>query len=382
MTVKKDTKRGTWSFVVDVPAVAGKRQQVYRRGFKTKKEAEAAEAAIVSDIARGTYVRPARVTVEQYLVDEWLHAKTSGLKPSTAASYEQMIRSYVVPRIGPTSIADVDGAMLNALYADLLANGRTGASGKRGGLSPKTVRNVHGMLHRAFKDAVRWRRLAVNPADAADQPRKQTPEMRVWNAEQLRTFTEATTDDRLGAVWRLFAFTGMRRGEVVGLRWSDIDLDANRLTIRQTISMAGDRPEVGTPKTSAGARTISLDPGTVAALRRWRKVQTEERLLMGGGWQGTEHDLIVTEPDGTPIHPQVLTRRFHAATKAAGVPLIRLHDVRHSYATAALNSGVPVKVLSQRLGHADIAVTLRVYSHVLDGDDEAAAALAASFIGG
>lgn len=382
MTVKKDLKRGTWSFVVDLPAVAGKRQQIRRRGFKLKKDAEKAEAAIVADVARGTYIRPARVTVEQFLIDEWLPAKTSGLKPSTASSYEQMIRSYVTPRIGAAAIADVDGAMLNALYADLLANGRTGASGRTGPLSPKTVRNVHGMLHRAFKDAVRWRRLAVNPADAADQPRKQTPEMKVWTAEQLRAFVDHSADDRLGAVWRLFAFTGMRRGEVVGLRWTDVDLTAKRLTIRQTITMAGDRPEVGTPKTSAGARTISLDPDTVAVLKRWRKSQTEERLLMGAGWQGAEHDLIVTEPDGSPIHPQVLTRRFHAATKAAKVPQIRLHDVRHSYATAALNSGVPVKVLSQRLGHADIAVTLRVYSHVLDGDDEAAATLAASFIGG
>jgi integrase len=205
--------------------------------------------------------------------------------------------------------------------------------------------------------------------------------MVVWSADELRRFVVSTSDDRVGTIWRLFAFTGMRRGEVVGLRWADIDLDGGRLTVRQTISMAGDRPNVGTPKTSAGRRVIALDAGTVAALRRWRKEQTEERLRMGAGWQGADHDLIATEPDGTMVHPQVLTRRFGVAVKAAGLPTIRLHDVRHSYATAALASGVHVKVLAQRLGHADISVTLRVYSHVMPGDDEAAAA-AAAFIEG
>ncbi len=380
MTVKKDTKRGTWSFVLDLPAVGGKRQQMYRRGFKTKKDAERAEAAVIADMARGTFVRPARVTVERFLVDEWLPAKVPALKPSTAASYAQMVSAYVVPLIGAVELGQVDGAMLNAMYAKLLAVGRTGASGRSGGLSAKSVRNIHGLLHRAFKDAVRWRRLAVNPADSADQPRLATPEMRAWSSEHLGAFITATADDRLGPIWRLFATTGMRRGEVMGLRWSDIDLDAKRVTIRQTRSMAGDRPTIGTPKTTAGTRVVALDDGTALALRRWRKSQAAERLLMGEGWQGG-HDLVVTEPDGSALHPQVLSRRFHAATKAAGLPVIRLHDVRHSYATAALGAGVPVKVLSRRLGHADIAVTLRVYAHVLPGDDEAAAATAAAFIG-
>jgi integrase len=133
--------------------------------------------------------------------------------------------------------------------------------------------------------------------------------------------------------------------------------------------------------TAAGTRTIALDDATAAGLRRWRKVQAEERLVMGAGWQGG-HDLLATEPDGSPVYPQTITRRFQSLCRSAGVPVIRLHDVRHSYATAALASGVPVKVLSRRLGHADIAVTLRVYAHVLPGDDEAAALTAAAFIRG
>ena len=204
--------------------------------------------------------------------------------------------------------------------------------------------------------------------------------MRAWSSAQLGRFIEATAGDREGAWWRLLATTGMRRGELLGLRWSDIDLDAARLAIRQTVTMVGNAPEVGTPKSRAGVRRVALDAGTVAALRSWKATQAAERLVIGQGWQGG--DLVVTEPDGSAVHPQVLTRRFGVIVKRAGLPTIRLHDVRHSYATAALAAGVPVKVLSQRIGHADVSVTLAVYAHVMPGDDEAAADLVAAAITG
>lgn len=379
MTVKKDNERGTWYYVVDVPSPDGKRRQVKRRGFPTKKAALAAEAKVRTDADRGVSVRPGRITVERYLIEEWLPAKVPTLKPSTATSYRETVAAYIVPRIGGLALLKVDGGVLNAFYGDLLTNGRTGGSGRRGGLSPKTVRNIHGLLHRAFSDAVRWRRLAVNPCDQADQPRKDSPEMMTWTPAELGRFLSFTAEDRLGAVWRLFGTTGMRRGEVAGLRWSDVDLRRGTLVVRQTVTMVGQRPTVGTPKTAAGTRRIALDPVTTAALKRWKVAQTEERLVMGAGWQGGD-DLVVTEPDGSSVHPRAMTRRFHAITKAAGLPCIRLHDVRHSYATAALGAGVSVKVLAARLGHADVSVTLRTYAHVLPGDDEAAAATVAAVL--
>jgi Arm DNA-binding domain/Phage integrase, N-terminal SAM-like domain len=168
MSVKRDTARGTWTFVVDVATADGKRQQLKRRGFATKKAAEAAEAAVIADQARGTFVRPSRVTLGAFLLDEWLPAKRAGLRPSTANSYDRMIHLYVVPAIGATPLSTVDGSMLNALYARLLADGRTETRrGLGAGLSPKTVRNVHGVLARAFRDAVRWGRVHRNPCDAA-----------------------------------------------------------------------------------------------------------------------------------------------------------------------------------------------------------------------
>jgi integrase len=392
-TITQDKTRGTWSFVVDVHSDDGARRQMRRRGFRTKKAAAEALATVLAEQARGVFVRPSRTTVAAYLVDEWMPARARSLKPSTAASYEQMIRTYVVPHIGGIELSKVDGPLLNRLYGTLLTDGRTGASGRRGALSTKTVRNVHGLLHRAFKDAVRWRRLTTNPCDAADQPRKASPEMSAWTADQLHQFITATEADRLGPVWRLMATTGMRRGEVVGLRWSDIDLPKGksarvgedkvaRVRVVQTVAMAGTRPTVGTPKTAAGRRTITLDDETAAALRAHHNRQRAEKLAMGAGWKGAD-DRVVLEADGSAIHPQVLTRRFITAVRnVEGLPLIRLHDVRHSYATAALAAGVPVKVLSQRLGHADVSITLRTYAHVMPGDDEDAATRVADFIAG
>jgi integrase len=380
-TVKQDKARGSWYFVVDVPAPDGSRRQMRRRGFETKKAAAGALAALVTDMTRGTFVRPTKTDVRTFLVDDWLPAKRVTLKPSTAACYEQMLTSYVLPRLGGVELAKVDGGTLNALYADLLAHGRTGASGRSGGLSPKTVRNVHGILHRAFADAVRWKRLAVNPCDSADRPRWAEPEMQAWTAEQLRAFLAHVATDRHAGPWHLLVTTGMRRGELLGLRWSDVDLAAARLTIRHTLTMVGDRPEPGTPKTRAGGRTIALDAATTAALKAWKAVQAAERLAMGAGWQDAD-GLVVTDPDGTPVHPQVFSRRFKTHAERAGLPVIRLHDTRHSYATAALAAGVPVKVLSQRLGHADVGVTLKIYAHVMPGDDEAAAnTVAAAILG-
>ncbi len=379
-SIRKDNS-GAWFFVIDIATPDRKRKQLKRRGFATKKEAAAEMAAVITDQNRGSFVRPTRGTLRTFLIDEWLPTKESVLKPSTYSTYAQMLRSYVVPHIGALEMSRIDAGTLNSLYARLLKNGRTGGSGRQGGLAPKTVRNVHGMLHHAFVDAVKLRRIAVNPCDAADQPRKAEPEMRLWTIEQMRLFMGSVEGDRFAGVWRLLLTTGMRRGEVLGIRWSDIDLAAGRLTIRQTTTMVAGRPETGTPKSRAGSRTISLDPGTILTLKTWRKVQAAEHLRMGADWSDVR-GLMATEPDGSAVHPQVFSRRFKAQSSIAQLPVIRLHDTRHSYATAALAAGVPVKVLSQRLGHADVGVTLKIYAHVMPGDDEAAARVAANAIFG
>ena len=367
---------GTWSFVVDLPDVNGKRRQLRRRGFPTKKAAQTQLTALLADKDRGALVAPSKVTVANYLLDVWLPARRSSLRPSTVAAYEGVIRSYVLPELGRARLQSIDGAALNRLYHRLLADGRTDSRRHLGsGLAHKTVRNVHGVLTRAMRDAVRWGHLQRNPCDAADPPRGRAPEMRAWTSDELRQFVKAVEHHRWAAVWTLMATTGMRRGEVLGLRWSDVDLEGSTVTIRSTRIRYGKTTATSTPKTARGNRTIAIGPGTLSALRAWRRAQTVERLQIGGGWQG-EHGLVVTNVDGTAPNPEAFSNLFAKLIRAAGLPPIRLHDLRHSYATAALAAGVPVKVLSQRVGHADVGVTLAVYAHVMPGDDEDAARVA------
>jgi integrase len=204
------------------------------------------------------------------------------------------------------------------------------------------------------------------------------PEMHVWSPEQLRVFLNHARQDRLYAAWLLFATTGMRRGEVAGLRWSDVALEAGRVSPRRPRVVVNYEVHVSEPKTAKGRRSLALDPATVAALRQHRARQAEERLAVGPRWR--DSGLVFTWPDGRPLHPERFSKWFEQLARAAGLPRIRLHDVRHSYATAALAAGIPAKVVSERLGHANIAITMDTYSHVLPGLDAQAAGTVARLI--
>lgn len=248
------------------------------------------------------------------------------------------------------------------------------------GLAPKTVRHVHTMFHKALNDAVRWGLLARNPADRADPPRPASPEMHVWSPEQLRTFLKFVEPHRLYAAWLLFGTTGMRRGEVLGLRWREVDLKNKRLSIVRALVAVNREVVVSEPKTSKGRRTVALDAVTAAELECHRIRQLEERLRIGEAWQDT--GLVFTHEDGSFLSPRLVSSWFAQLARDAGLPRIRLHDVRHSYATAALIAGIPTKVVSERLGHASIAITLDTYSHVLPNMQEDAAEEVARIIFG
>ena len=374
-------KRGrTWAYWVDVGRdPSGKRKQRTKGGFPTKRAAQHAARIAEQMVADGSYIEPTRQTLAQYLTSEWLPSVRSQVRPSTWSHYEGNIRRHVIPRIGGVLLCRLSAMHLEALYADLLTGGR--ADGK-GGLSPRTVGHVHRVLRNALADAVRIGKLHRNAAALARPPSVPHREMSVWSPEQLRQFLGylQRKQHRLLALWVLAATTGLRRGELLGLRWQDVDLDNGRVSIVQTLTVAGGVVRFSEPKTARGRRSLALDDATVKALRAHRKQQSEERLAWGPAWQDV--GLVFTREDGRHLDPYWPTHALPRLAREAELPRIRLHDLRHSYASAALVAGVSPKVVSDRLGHSTIALTLDTYSHVLPAlDEEAANRVAALILG-
>jgi integrase len=354
------------------------RRRVTKAGFATKREAQAALSKVLVALAEQSFVAPAKMSLREYLKNEWLRAIAATVRPSTYRSYLQHVECHICPYLGAVQLQKLSGSQINALYSKLALSGRK--DGKTG-LSPLTIRHVHAVLHRALKDAVRWERLTRNPIDSADPPSIRgdgTKELKTWSAAQLRAFLEATKDERLAALWHLLAMTGLRRGEALGLRWEDVDLEAGRLSVRRALIPNGAVVVVSEPKTARGRRSVALDPETVEVLKRQAGQQLADQDKKGEKWRDT--GLVFTKEDGEAWHPEVVSRFFRAAVKHSHLPAIRLHDLRHTHATLALRAGIHPKVVSERLGHATIAITLDTYSHAIPAMQEEAAVLIAALV--
>lgn len=305
------------------------------------------------------------------------------LKASTVGQYRNLANAYVVPRIGRVLLRDLTPDQLQRLYGTLLTSGR--CRGNRKTLSPTTVHAVHVAIHRMLRDAQRWGLVARNVADIAgeDAPRPVKREMteRVWSPAELCAFLGSVSEHRLFGLWILFATTGMRRGEVCGLRWAEVNLDAGRLTISRSRVVVNHQVIDSTTKTAASTRVIGLDAATVRALRAHRAQQATERLAWGPEYQATE--LVFTWENGAPLHPDLVTKTFKRLARAAGLRPIVVHGLRHSYASAALEAGVDTKIVSGRLGHSSVAITSDLYQHVRrEVDQQAADQVAALILGG
>ena len=391
---RKDRKTGTWFFVVDVGLKPdGTRRQAYRRGFRTKTEAQEELDRLRGDRRDGTFVSPVRQTFGDFLKSDWLPTIQRELARSTWEDYDRKVRNHVIPHLGGIPIQALDAIALNRFYTYLLEHGRL--LGKQSsGLKPRTVRYIHTIVHAALDDAVRWRRIKFNPADQANPPsssESKPPEMRAWTQEQLLHFLALCKGDRYYYPWLFLATTGCRRGEALGLRWIDVNLDEvpAHASIRQECIPLRKPVGRGTegrlvPRTKGDkARVIELDTQTVAVLREWKAKQDAERDLVGDGYE--DHGLIFCRPDGRLYHPEAFSktfdRRFRLPSFAA-LPRIRLHDLRHTWATLALVAGVDIRMVSERLGHSNILITSNTYQHVIKGMQAGAAQKVADLIFG
>lgn len=294
-------------------------------------------------------------SLAEFLRREWLPAIRTTVRPTTFANYVSHVESQIVPHLGNHKLVDIDGRTLNAFYAALLAGGRVDG---KGGLARSSVRRIHAALHKALKDAVRWGFLSENPADAADPPKHQAEgprEMATWTAQELRAFLDFVATDPLYPLWFLLATTGMRRGEALGLRWCDVDLDAGHIAVRQSLVPVGSEAQLSTPKTNRGRRVVAIDRRTCGVLADLRSRCTNQ----------DPAELIFGSHMPTALSPTAVTKRFRALVGASGLPRLRLHDLRHTHATLALQAGVHPKIVSERLGHSTVSLTLDVYSHAV-----------------
>jgi integrase len=311
------------------------------------------------------------VTLGRYL-DDWIEGHAIVIKPKTLKDYRDLIESYVKPHIGNIGLQALRPARITKFYRDLLESG--GRESQE--LSARTVQYVHAVLRKALNDAVIVDQLlSSNPAERAKRPRVSRSEVgKVWTGVELKRFLDAAKSHRLHAFYHLAAYSGARRGELLNLRWSDVDLDAGDMHISGTATVIDGQRVEGTTK-SGRSRHVSLDAETVRVLRKHLASQSAERLVVGAEWRGVE-PYVFTTAWGEPVHPDtvsslmaILVGRHNRTAAEAGrdlLPHARLHDLRHLHATTLFLAGVPVHVVAARLGHADPSVTLRVYAHVLN----------------
>jgi len=364
-------KRGKkWAIVIELGRdTDGKRRQKWHSGFHRRKDAEAALPGILRQMQTGAYVEPSRLTLRDYL-DRWLRDYARhNVAAKTYERYAEIVHNHLAPALGGWPLAKLQPLHLQAYYSAALQNGRRDGSG---GLAPRTVLHHHRILRQALQQAIRWQLLARNVADAVEPPRPVRREMTALDEADTARLLSAVQACWLWMPVLLAVTTGMRRGEILAVRWSDVDLKARTLAVNQAVEQTRAVLSIKAPKTPKSRRLIHLPPLTVEALVRHRAAQAEQRLRLGAAWQ--DEDLVVAGPDGRVVIPDHLTKFFGRRVRALGMRL-RFHDLRHTHATQLLRQGVHPKIVSERLGHSTVAITLDTYSHVLPGMGEDAARL-------
>jgi integrase len=344
----------------------GKSKRIFKSGFRREGDAQEELRRILQEFDEGTLVKPDPRTVAEFL-NQWLaEYATRKVAPTTLERYKELA-GHVTSRIGTVELTKVTTLQLQRLYNGLLDSGRKNGTG----LAVKTVRHVHGLVHIAMKTAVKWGLLKINPADACDLPPVPVRESPAMDQNGTIKFMEASAGNWLRDVFATAFATGARRGELLALAWSDIDLDTSMLTIRKSLEQTKNGLRVKETK-SRKVRRLNLPAASVQLLRTLKVRQAEARRMFGLDYR-SDLDLVFCHPDGNYIRPDTVTKAARRIAKKAGLAGVSLHTIRHSHGSQLLSLGVPLPTVSKRLGHANVHVTATVYSHALPEDEIAAA---------
>ena len=396
---KKTSKKYEWweaRYTVGRDPGTGKQVQRTITG-KTQREVSQKLAAVVTSIDSGTYIAPSKQTVGQWM-DTWADTYLGGVKPHTVVSYKTQIANHIKPAIGAVRLEALDTPTIQQFYNQLAKTGQqvpkrnqAGEIVKRGGrivyeaapLSPKTIKNIHGVLHKALQQAIAAGLIRFNPADACTLPRVERPELHPLDERETRAFLEAIRGHEFETLYTVTLFTGMREGEVLGLTWPCVDFAAGTILIKQQLQREkkpGGQYRL-VPLKNDKPRTITPAPSIMELLRQHRKQQTAWQLRAGELWDNPA-GYVFTNEIGGHLVSWTVTKKFKRIVTGIGRPDARFHDLRHSYAVAAIRSGDDIKTVQGNLGHATAAFTLDVYGHVTDQMKQASAARMESYIKG
>jgi len=338
---------GKWCAQV---SLQGRRLTKY---FETQTKCREWIKEITQQIDQGLTFTAANLTVSRYL-QKWIKIVETSLRPRTWIRYKQIARDHLVPMLGKIKLNDLRPDQIQSLYASKLEEG----------LSNRSVEFIHAVLRRSLNQALMWGLIARNPALATKPPKPKKKEMKYLTKEQVKILLSAVQGTRYSALYHLAVTTGLRKGELLGLKWDDVDWENKRLQVRRQLQRISHKGyEFSEPKSGRGKRVVALGDLTIEKFRKHKEIQKTDKEKVEKSWQ--EYNLIFPSTIGTPFGPRNLNRHFSELLGKTNLPKIRFHDLRHTAATLMFSQGVHPKVVQERLGHSSISLTLDTYSHVI-----------------
>jgi integrase len=364
----RERSPGHWAIILDQrdPAT-GKRKRKWHAFKGTKREAQIECSRLITAVTGGTYLEPSKTTLAEFL-ERWLDAVKARVSPRTHERYCEIARKNIAPSLGGAILSSLRPAQISQAYTKALESGRRDGTG---GLSPRTVHHMHRVLKQALSQAVRWGALVRNPADAVDPPKVERKAMQTYDLAQTLDVIESMRGTRMHIPTILAVLCGLRRGEVAALRWRNVDLDAGIIAIVESAEQIGPKIRYKSPKNGRG-RPVAMSGTVLEELKARRAEQAQELLKLGV--RLSDDTFVCTQADASPLQPTFITHQWVKLIGDTKLKRLRFHDLRHAHATHLLASGIHPKVASERLGHSKVGITLDLYSHVLPGMQEDAAA--------